>query len=297
MRRRKLLWAAAIAIAIAGGRGLIGDSRYQAEIAEWRKNYDRDLRSEKGPLWLIARHTVAEGRTEIGSDTSNSIKLPDRAPKRIGAFERRSDKVTFVPAAGIAVNLNGKPMTGPAVLRTGVAPDPRDRIQFGDFEVIVTALDGNCQLAVRDRQSPLLKTFRGALWFPVNAGYRVEAAFTPYPQPKELKIPDTSGRIRTRQVPGYVTFQLNGDTMRLEPIATGNELFFMFKDRTSGRETYGAGRYLDTEMPKNGKVVLDFNKAYNPYCALNPNSSCPIPPKQNTLLTRVEAGEKHRGEH
>ena len=85
--------------------------------------------------------------------------------------------------------------------------------------------------------------------------------------------------------------------MRLEPIATGNELFFMFKDRTSGRETYGAGRYLDTEMPKNGKVVLDFNKAYNPYCALNPNSSCPIPPKQNTLLTRVEAGEKHRGEH
>jgi len=94
-----------------------------------------------------------------------------------------------------------------------------------------------------------------------------------------------------------VTFRLNGDTMRLEPIASGNELFFMFKDRTSGRETYGAGRYLESEMPKNGNVVLDFNKAYNAYCALNPNSSCSIPPKQNTLLTRVEAGEKYRGEH
>ncbi len=292
-----MLWAAAMAIAIAGGSRLVGADRYQAEIAEWRKNHDRDLRSEKGPLWLIARHTVAEGRTEIGSDASNRIKLPDRAPKRVGAIERRGDKVVFEPAAGIAMKLNGKPMSGPAALRTGVASDPRDRLEFGDFEIAVSAIDGNCQLAVRDRQSLLLKTFRGVLWFPVNAGYRVEAAFTPYPQPKELKIPDTSGRIRTRQVPGYVTFRLNGETMRLEPIASGKELFFMFKDRTSGRETYGAGRYLDSEMPKNGKVVLDFNKAYNPYCALNPYSSCPIPPKQNTLITRVEAGEKYRGGH
>jgi uncharacterized protein (DUF1684 family) len=86
--------------------------------------------------------------------------------------------------------------------------------------------------------------------------------------------------------------RLNGEAMRLEPIASENELFFIFKDRTSGRETYGAGRYLDTEMPKNGEVVMDFNKAYNPYCAFNPYSSCPIPPKQNTLITRVEPGEK-----
>src|SRR5262245_34285148 len=295
MQRRNLLWVAAIPI--AGVNLLIGDSRHSAEIAAWRKNYDRDLRSEKGPLWLIGRHTVAEGRTEIGSDASSGIKLPDRAPKRVGGLVRRGDKVTFEPATGIAVKLNGKPMSGPAALRTGVAPDPRDILQFGDFEIVVTVLDGNCQLVVRDRQSSLLKTFPGALWFPVNAGYRVEAAFTPYAQPKELKIPDTSGRIRTRQVPGYATFQLNGQTMRLEPITTGNELFFMFKDRTSGRETYGAGRYLDTELPKNGKVMLDFNKAYNPYCAFNPYSSCPIPPRQNTLITRVEAGEKYRGDH
>ena len=187
MRRRKLLWAAAMAI--AGGTRLVGDDRYPAEIAEWRKDYDRNLRSEKGPLLLIARHTLAEGRTEIGSDASNGIKLPDRAPKRVGAIERRGDKVTFEPAAGIAVKLNNKPMTGPAALRTGVAPDPRDQIQFGDFEIVVSALDGNCQLAVRDRQSSLLKTFPGAQWFPVNAGYRVEAAFTPYPQPKELRSP------------------------------------------------------------------------------------------------------------
>ena len=103
--------------------------------------------------------------------------------------------------------------------------------------------------------------------------------FTPYPQPKQLKIPDTGGRTRIRQAPGYVTFRLHGEALRLEPVAIDNVFFFMFKDRTSGRETYGAGRYLETEPPKNGKVVLDFNKAYNPYCAFNPYSSCPLPPK------------------
>ena len=296
MRSRNVLIAAAILI--VGGTRLVGNDRYQAAIAEWRKNYDRDLRSEKGPLWLIARHNLAEGRTEIGSDASSTVKLPDRAPTRVGTIERLGDKVTFQPAAGAAVKLNGKPMSGPSALRTGVAPHPKDTLQFGDFEIAVTVFDGNCQLSVRDRQSSLLKTFPGAQWFPVNAGYRVEAAFTPYPQPKELKVPDTSGRIRTKQVPGYVTFRLNGETLRLEPVQIGHELlFFMFRDHTSGRETYGPGRYLETEMPKNGKVILDFNKAYNPYCAFNPHSACPIPPKQNTLITRVEAGEKYRGDH
>ena len=188
-------------------------------------------------------------------------------------------------------------MSGPAVLRTGAPPNPSDRLEFGDFGITVSVLDGTCQLTVRDRQSPYLKSFHGAVWFAVNAGYRVEAAFTPYAQPKQLKIPDTTGRARPMQAPGYVTFRLNGETLRLDPVVSGAELFFMFKDRTSGRETYGVGRFLESEMPKNGKVVLDFNKAYNPYCAFNPYSSCPIPPRQNSLITRVEAGERYRGEH
>lgn len=295
LRRNVFRTAAAL---LAGGARLAGaDGGYEAGIAEWRKNHDRDLQSEKGPLYLIARHNVPEGRTEIGSDASSRIALPDRAPKRVGAIERRADKVTFEPAAGVAVKLNGKPMSGPAALRTGVDSNPRDRLELGDFEMAVSVLEESCQLAVRDRQSPYLKQFHGTLWFPVNAGYRVEAAFTPYPQPKELKIPVTTGRARSMSAPGYVTFRLNGETLRLEPVVSANELFFMFKDRTAGRETYGGGRFLDAEMPKNGKVVLDFNKAYNPYCAINPYSSCPIPPKQNTLITRVEAGEKYRSGH
>jgi len=296
MLRRNVSWA--LMALVVGGVRLVGDDAgYQAGMAEWRKDYDRDLRSEKGPLWLIGRRDVPEGRTQIGSDASNRIELPDRAPKRVGDIERRGDLVTFKPAAGIAVKLNGQPMSGQTVLRTGRAPDLRDSVEFGDFEIAVAAIDGSYEVIVRDRQSSFVKAFRGSLWFPVNAGYRVVAEFTPYLEPKEQKIPDTTGRIRTMKAPGYVTFQLNGETLHLEPVVTGNELFFMFKDRTSGRETYGSGRFLEAEMPKDGKVVLDFNKAYNPYCAFNPYSSCPIPQKQNTLITRVEAGEKYRGEH
>ena len=182
-------------------------------------------------------------------------------------------------------------------MRAGMPPNPRDKIEFGDFWVFASILEGTCQLTVHDKQSPYLKRFPGAVWFPVDARYRVEAAFAPYPQPKEIKIPDTTGRARPGKVPGYVTFELNDETLRLDPVADSKGLFIMFKDRTSGRETYGAGRFLEAEMPKDGKVVLDFNKAYNPYCAINPYSSCPIPPKQNALAMRIEAGEMFRGEH
>jgi hypothetical protein len=110
----------------AGGARLLGEAAsYHSEIAEWRKNYDRDLRSEKGPLWLIARHDVPEGKTEIGSDASNAIALPDRAPKRVGILQRQGEKITFEPAAGIAVMLNGKRMAGPSVLRIGHPAQPK----------------------------------------------------------------------------------------------------------------------------------------------------------------------------
>src|SRR2546429_288096 len=148
MLRRNVLGAAATLV--AGGARLVGDDAgYQAGIVEWRKNYDRDLRSEKGPLSLVARHNVPEGRMEIGSDASNSIELPGRAPKRVGAIERRGDKVTFEPAAGIPVKLNGKPMSGQAALRTGATPNPAGRLQFAHVEIAVPALHGTCPMSVR----------------------------------------------------------------------------------------------------------------------------------------------------
>jgi uncharacterized protein (DUF1684 family) len=283
-------------VAIVASAARLGgaEGSYQTGIEEWRVSHERAIRSENGPLLLTGRHDVPEGRTSIGSGPGNQIVLPDRAPKEAGVFTRQADTVSFEAASGVAATLNGEALRGPAKVKTVSRPNEPDRIAFGDFEILVTAMDGTWQMVVRDRQSPYRKAFRGTEWYPVNAGYRVEADYTPYAAPKEVKIPDTAGRRRTNQAPGLVTFRLNGELLRLEPVISGKHLFFMFKDRTAGRETYGAGRYLESEMPKDGKVVLDFNKAYNPYCAVNPYSSCPITPKHNTLMTRVEAGEKYR---
>jgi uncharacterized protein (DUF1684 family) len=295
LRRDVLLGVSAL---VSVGRRLAGASmNYNAEIAEWRKNYDRDLRSEKGPLWLIARNNVPEGKTGIGSDPSNRVALPDRAPKFVGTIERQGSKVNFVPAAGIAVTLNGKPMSGPLVVQAGATSKPGDKLAFGDFEIAISEAGGQYQLTVRDQQSPYVKQFHGAVWYAVDPRYRVPGAFTPYPEPKELRVADTSGRTRTRIARGYVTFRLNGESLHLEPVAVDGIFFFMFKDVTTGHGTYPVGRFLDADVPKDGKVIMDFNKAYNPYCAFNPYSSCPIPPKYNTLTTRVEAGEKYSGAH
>jgi uncharacterized protein (DUF1684 family) len=293
---------AVIAPIAAAAALLAADATYQNEIAKWRKDYDRDMVSDKGPLHLIGRFNLPEGRSSVGSDASSRVRLPDRAPKLVGFVIRHGDKASFEPAPGLALKVSGKALAAgatpqPIELRNGILNAPRDRVEFGDIFFTVSGT----QLVLHDQQSPYLKSFHGAIWFPLNPAYRVEAEYTPFPQPKELKIPDTTGHTRLMQSPGFLTFRLNGESWRLDPVISGTEFFIMFKDRTSAHETYGSGRFVEAEMPSNvskpGKVILDFNKAYNPYCAFNPYSSCPIPPKQNSLTTRIEAGERYSGQH
>lgn len=93
-------------------------------------------------------------------------------------------------------------------------------------------------------------------------------------------------------------FSVAGQECHLEPVSEGGEsLFFIFGDKTNGKETYAAGRFLYTDLPKDGRVVLDFNKAVNPPCAFTPYATCPLPPASNRLAVRIEAGEKTFGEH
>ena len=109
-------------------------------------------------------------------------------------------------------------------------------------------------------------------WFPVRESYRVTARFVTYPRPKMLAIPNILGSTYPTPSPGYALFKLNGQEFRLEPVIEDDEkeLFFIFRDQTAGKETYGAGRFLYTELPRDGKVELDFNKAENPPCAFTP---------------------------
>jgi len=266
---------------------------YEKQIQESRSEMEKSIRSETGPLLLIGRYRVDEGKTTLGSHSKNNIVLPDRAPSVAGVIERQGEKITFTPESGTEVQLKGTALKGATVLRTGPGDENLDKLRMGDFTLIVSSRSGDCSLFVRDRQSPFLKDFKGLSWFPIDPSYKVEATYTAYPEAKSVKVPDTQGGIRQMSVPGSLTFRLKAQLLHAEVFLENGYMFLMLKDQTSGKETYGAGRYLSVPLPANGKTKLDFNEAYNPLCAMDPFISCPIVPKDNRLPIRIEAGAKY----
>ena len=156
-------------------------------------------------------------------------------------------------------------------------------------------------LRIKDSEAETRSKFLGLDYFPVDPGWRVEAKWVPFDPPQSLGIPNVLGVIEQMPVPGKAVFEHDGKTLELMPVLEAEgatELFYIIADRTSGKQTYGAARFIYSEMPRDGKVVIDFNKAYNPPCAFTPFATCPIAPPENRLSVAIEAGEKkYRGGH
>jgi len=151
-----------------------------------------------------------------------------------------------------------------------------------------------------------LEKFEALEFYPINLKYRVTAKFIRTPDEKPFLMPTTTSRLPEYVKYGEVHFMIDGVSLELslfqnttpyEEPGYEDYLFLPFTDLTSGDGSYGGGRFLDTRIPEGDTMILDFNKAYNPYCAYNKNYSCPIPPKENDLLVRIEAGVKDFGEH
>jgi len=295
---RAVAIAAGVLLTAAAVRTLYpADPHYIEEIERSRKETDAFLRSSKSPLCLVGRFEVPEGVSQIGSDSHSEIVLPEGAPKRVGRIERHGKDFTFHVEEGAAVSLNGRPVAGSVHVLALESPKPTDRVGFGDFLFSIRPDGDQFILLLRNEKSPYLSSFTGTTWYPVNPEYRIVAQFVAYEPAKTMAIADTAGQKRTYSVPGYLTFTIHGRQLRLDPAVSGENLFIMFRDLTSGKRTYGAGRFLSADMPKDGKTVLDFNRAYNPYCAYNPYASCPLPPKQNYLAVEIPAGETYRAQH
>jgi uncharacterized protein len=184
-----------------------------------------------------------------------------------------------------------------------------------DLEVVRRQLEARRrqkdQWALTSPDSPLNEHQRHSLpgldYYPIDFGYRVPAQMEREDHPQTIQIQTTTGEWREYKRVGTLSFELNGQPLSLCAFqATGDKahtgrkaLFVPFRDRTSGRETYGAGRYLDLAENRDGSAeyVLDFNEAYNPYCAYSQNWSCTIPPRENNLAVEVRAGEKNLPGH
>lgn len=265
------------------------DPAYRAEIEKWRQQREARLKSDDGYLSIVGLFWLNEGENHFGSSPLNDFVLPEGPPKA-GHFVFENGKITVHIDDGVKAQLDGKPVREAAML-----PDSDDKgpsiLKLDSLTLFVHASGARLAIRVKDKNSLLLKEFAGLQWFPVDESYRVTAKFVPYDKPKEVSVANILGDVDKMSSPGEVVFTLRGQEMRMQAVTDDKKLWFIFRDLTSGKETYGAARFLYSDPPKDGKVILDFNEAYNPPCAFNPFTTCPLPPPENRLPVRIEAGE------
>jgi uncharacterized protein (DUF1684 family) len=216
------------------------------------------------------------------------VRLPSPAPAHLGNLVMVDGTVSFSdPAEGVLVN--GKtPPDKPLTLDLDV-------VSLGRLSFMVIQRGDKTGVRLWDDESEERRTFKGREWYVYKPEYVVNASFIAYKPAKELPILNVLGQTTMASNPGYLSFTLHGQMCRLETQAQGDGFFLNFTDATTGKATYGAGRFLDTGGPKDGKVLIDFNRAYSPPCAFTTFATCPLPPKANRLSVAVEAGEKGLG--
>ena len=270
------------------------DPGFLSTESAWREKRHARLTSESGWLTLVGLHWLSPGENVMGGDPQVAVPLPEgKAPKRAGVLVLQDGVVTLHPVPDAGLLIGGKP-AGEQVLRDDTQENT-SIVTLGDLSFLVIKRGERVGIRVRDKNSPVRTGFKGIDYYPADPKYRVTATFHPYDQPHTVDIPNVLGTTEPMEVRGNVTFTIDGQEHSLEPVVddpSDPQLWFIFKDATSGKETYGGGRFLYAEMPKDGQVLIDFNQAYNPPCAFTPYATCPLPPKKNWLPVRIEAGEK-----
>ena len=236
---------------------------------------------------------VNPGTSTVGSASDNDIVL-SKGPDHLGTLTvNAAGTAKFSAAPDSGALIDGNPIKGEVVLKDNSGDDPPTRVTVGNTWFYLVRMDDLIGWRFRDPDSPALKAFTGIDNFPINPDWRIEAEWVPYDPPRQIELITIINTLTKTDVPGKAVFEREGKRYELEPVLEDDgTLFFIFADQTSGKETYGAGRFLYAEPASNGKVVIDFNKAYNPPCALSPHVVCPTAPPQNRLKMPVDAGEK-----
>lgn len=283
-----VLWAALL--------GIAGDDSYRAEIEAYRSDHEAELRAEDGWLTVVGLHWLGDGSSTIGSAPDSDVVLPASAPARFGVLEVAGEKVSLRLEPAASATRDGESFEQ-AQLQLPDA-EGRHAVVLGDVSFHLLRRGNRLGLRVRDRNSHERRSFGGLKWFDIEPGFRVEAKFVV--DPGKVPVANIIGLIHEYESPGYVTFTRDGAPARLRPVyetAKKADLFFIFRDATSGRSTYPAGRFLHTPLPVDGEVDLDFNRAYSPPCAFTEHATCPLPPQENWLSAAIEAGEQDPGTH
>lgn len=270
--------------------GAPSPAEYVAGVEQWRAKHEADYRDQYASI--AGLHFLRPGVNSAGSASSNDIVLPPSVPAMIGRFVLEGSRVRFEIDPTATVRIGDRPVTTPIDLRSDAQP-PADELLVGDVRMAVHVSGERQTIRVWDPNGELARGFLGCTWFPVDEQYRVTGRFLKDAQPRQVTIPNTFGDTVEYSTEGVVEFTLAGQALRLRPFTTRpKRFFFVFRDASSGQETYKAARFLYADLLDDGTTVLDFNQAHNPPCAFNPYTTCPLPLKENRLSVKILAGEK-----
>jgi len=285
-------------IPIEGGyeeqRVLLLRSEYEQSVLKWREERVGNLKKEGGWLSLEGLFWLKEGANTLGSAKDRDIVLPAHAPAHWGALILKDREPRLKLEKGVTASCDGEPVTE-KVLRSDADPAvPADRVSMPPFTFVIIVRGGKHALRLFDMKAKTLREFKGIDYYPMDPAWRINARFEAYAEPRTVEVSTAISTTEKVTVPGEFHFEVGGQSYTLQPMSHAGveELYLLFGDRTNGKGSYGGGRFLEVPAPKEGKAILDFNRAYNPPCYFTDFATCPLPWKGNRLPVPVAAGEK-----
>lgn len=270
------------------------DAAYQQSFEKWKADLVDDLKQR----WLVLAGLfwLKPGANSFGTAEDNPIVLPS-GPAHAGSFELQNGNVSVEFQSQAQAKIDGK-VVNAANLQSDENGKPT-MMEMGSLRIYVIHRGQRLGIRVRDMNSAAARNYKGPVFFPLDMAYRVTGTFLPSDGKKTVDVPDVLGDVTPTPSPGEVRFSLNGKELTLTALSGDPEhgLSFVISDLTSKTDTYPGGRFLDTDPVVNGKVELDFNRAYSPPCAVTPYATCPLAPKENRLPVAIYAGEKYDRKH
>jgi uncharacterized protein len=268
------------------------DDTYQQSFAKWKADLIEDRKQNW--LTLAGLFWLKPGENGFGSDPASAVVLAGNGvPRHAGKFLLQGRNVTVSALPGTQASIGGKSVTT-ATLDPDISGHPTV-LELGSLRMHLIQRGDRSGIRVKDLKNPAVEKYPGPTFYPLSADYVVAATWVPSDGKKFVQVPSVLGDITATPVVGEARFSLAGQELRLTAVGgdAAHGVFIIFADPTRKTDTYPAGRFLDTEAVKDGKLLLDFNRAYNPPCALTPYATCPLPPKENQLAVEIRAGEKY----
>ncbi len=265
------------------------DAAYVQSFEKWKADQTDDLKQKWLPL--AGLYWLKPGASPFGSAADNAVVFP-KGPAHAGEFDLAGKAVSLKLLPDAHATIAGRSAAS-AILDPDTSGHPTE-IEMGSLRFHVIVRGERVGIRLKDLESPAVAKFKGMTFYPLDLNYRVTAKWEPSDGKKTIDVPNVLGDVTPVPVAGTVVFNINGQEQRLTAWSgdSAKGLSFVFNDLTAKTDTYPGGRFLDTDPVVNGTVILDFNRAYNPPCAVTPYATCPLAPKENRLQVAIAAGEK-----